>query len=119
MPLLRSILPSIQDVPIWLHHKHEQEQILPQKMYPKRHSFLENQPYQLTIQALARRAACQNRLQSTTFQHGVMLQPFVQQLCMQKAISEQPYEEVFKQYLITQLRVPAERIRMACAQQPK
>lgn len=40
-------------------------------------------------------------------------------LCMQKAISEQPYEEAFKQYLITQLRVPAERIRMACAQQPK
>jgi len=35
-------------------------------------------------------------------------------LCMQKAIAQQPYEESFKSYLITQLRVPAERIRNAC-----
>lgn len=32
-------------------------------------------------------------------------------LCMQKAISVQPYEEAFKIYLVEQLRVPAERIR--------
>ena len=35
-------------------------------------------------------------------------------LCMQKAVENQPYEEPFKIYLIEQLRVPAERIRMAC-----
>ena len=35
--------------------------------------------------------------------------------CMQKALEIQPYEEAFKVYLITQLRVPAERIRMVCA----
>ena len=35
--------------------------------------------------------------------------------CMQKALETQPYEEAFKAYLITQLRVPAERIRMVCA----
>lgn len=34
--------------------------------------------------------------------------------CMQKAIDVQPYEESFKVYLITQLRVPAERIRAVC-----
>jgi len=34
--------------------------------------------------------------------------------CMQKAVELQPYEESFKLYLIKQLRVPAERIRMAC-----
>jgi hemoglobin len=34
-------------------------------------------------------------------------------LCMQKAVEEQYYEESFKQYLIEQLRVPAERIRVA------
>jgi len=33
-------------------------------------------------------------------------------LCMQKAIDEQPYEEAFKIYLMEQLRVPAERIRL-------
>jgi len=33
-------------------------------------------------------------------------------LCMQKAIDKQPYEEAFKIYLIEQLRVPAQRIRM-------
>ncbi len=35
-------------------------------------------------------------------------------LCMQKAVDEQPYEDSFKTYLIEQLRVPAERIRVAC-----
>ena len=33
-------------------------------------------------------------------------------LCMQKAVDSQPYEKVFKIYLMAQLRVPAERIRM-------
>jgi len=33
-------------------------------------------------------------------------------LCMQKSIDKQPYEAAFKIYLIEQLRVPAERIRM-------
>jgi len=33
--------------------------------------------------------------------------------CMQKAIDKQPYEAAFKIYLMKQLRVPAERIRMA------
>ena len=32
--------------------------------------------------------------------------------CMKKAIDKQPYEAPFKVYLIAQLRVPAERIRM-------
>ena len=36
-------------------------------------------------------------------------------LCMQKAVDEQPYEDSFKHYLIKQLRVPAERIRLACS----
>ena len=36
-------------------------------------------------------------------------------LCMQKAIDEQPYATAFKQYLITQLRVPAERIKHVCS----
>ena len=35
-------------------------------------------------------------------------------LCMQKAVDEQPYEESFKIYLIEQLRVPAERIKVVC-----
>lgn len=35
-------------------------------------------------------------------------------LCMEKAIALQPYEHTFKQYLLKQLNVPAERIRMAC-----
>ncbi|MBT4262766.1 MAG: group II truncated hemoglobin [Calditrichaeota bacterium] len=38
-------------------------------------------------------------------------------LCMQKAVELQPYEDSFKVYLIEQLRVPAERIRMACSTQ--
>ncbi len=33
-------------------------------------------------------------------------------LCMQKAVKMQPYEDSFKVYLIEQLRVPAERIRI-------
>lgn len=32
--------------------------------------------------------------------------------CMQKAVDNQPYDESFKVYLMEQLRVPAERIRM-------
>lgn len=35
-------------------------------------------------------------------------------LCMQKAVDDQPFEHDFKVYLIAQLRVPAERIRLAC-----
>ncbi|GAA6186150.1 group II truncated hemoglobin [Aliiglaciecola sp. NS0011-25] len=33
-------------------------------------------------------------------------------LCMQKAVDEQPYEASFKVYLMEQLRIPAERIRV-------
>jgi len=33
-------------------------------------------------------------------------------LCMQKAVDGQPYEASFKIYLMQQLRVPADRIRM-------
>lgn len=36
--------------------------------------------------------------------------------CMKEAIAEQPYEEDFRVYLITQLRVPAGRIQKVCAQ---
>lgn len=32
-------------------------------------------------------------------------------LCMEKALELMPYDEEFKVYLLTQLRVPAERIR--------
>lgn len=35
--------------------------------------------------------------------------------CMAKAIDAQPYATSFKQYLLTQLGVPAERIRQLCA----
>lgn len=35
-------------------------------------------------------------------------------LCMEKALAQQTYDETFKKYLITQLRVPAERIVTAC-----
>lgn len=35
-------------------------------------------------------------------------------LCMQKAVDDQAYDESFKTYLIAQLRVPAERIKIAC-----
>ncbi len=34
--------------------------------------------------------------------------------CMQEALEKQPYSDGFKVYLLTQLKVPAERIRMAC-----
>ena len=34
--------------------------------------------------------------------------------CMQHAVNDQPYDADFKVYLITQLKVPAERIRQAC-----
>lgn len=36
-------------------------------------------------------------------------------LCMQKAVEVQPYELAFKVYLMAQLAVPAERIRLACS----
>lgn len=35
-------------------------------------------------------------------------------LCMEKAIDCQPYDASFKSYLLTQLALPAERIRQAC-----
>ena len=34
--------------------------------------------------------------------------------CMQAAVNSQPYQTSFKEYLMIQLRVPAERIVMAC-----
>ena len=36
-------------------------------------------------------------------------------LCMTIAVEQQPYAEDFKHYLIEQLKIPAERIRQACA----
>lgn len=35
-------------------------------------------------------------------------------LCMQKAIEQQPYKPAFKKYLLEQLAVPAERVRVTC-----
>lgn len=35
--------------------------------------------------------------------------------CMAEAIGSQPYDTAFKQYLLTQLGVPAERIRVVCS----
>lgn len=35
-------------------------------------------------------------------------------LCMQKAVNEQPYAQDFKEYLMAQLNVPAERITQVC-----
>jgi hemoglobin len=35
-------------------------------------------------------------------------------LCMQHALARQPYDEDFKRYLMKQLAVPAERIRVVC-----
>lgn len=35
-------------------------------------------------------------------------------LCMEHAIAKQPYDSAFKDYLLAQLRIPAERIRMVC-----
>ena len=32
-------------------------------------------------------------------------------LCMEKALAKMPYDEAFKTYLLTQLKIPAERIR--------
>lgn len=34
-------------------------------------------------------------------------------LCMQQAIDQQPYDDAFKAYLLAQLRIPAERVRLA------
>ena len=34
--------------------------------------------------------------------------------CMQEAIAKQPYSIAFKEYLLSQLKVPAERIKQAC-----
>ena len=38
-------------------------------------------------------------------------------LCMEKAIQEQPYDKGFKEYLLTQLSIPADRI-VATARKP-
>ena len=35
-------------------------------------------------------------------------------LCMRKAVEQQDYAKEFKVYLIEQLKIPAERVRMAC-----
>ncbi len=35
--------------------------------------------------------------------------------CMEKAIDQQPYKDEFKAYLLAQLRIPAERIRIAAS----
>jgi hemoglobin len=35
-------------------------------------------------------------------------------LCMKRALKSQPYSDSFKQYLLTQLAIPAERIRQVC-----
>lgn len=37
-------------------------------------------------------------------------------LCMQKALERQPYSQSFRQYMLTQLAVPAERIRLTCTE---
>lgn len=39
--------------------------------------------------------------------------------CMQESIDEQPYSAEFREYLLTQLRVPAEGVRRRCAGEPK
>ena len=36
-------------------------------------------------------------------------------LCMQKAIDAQKYQGSFKEYLFTQLKIPAERVKQTCA----
>lgn len=36
-------------------------------------------------------------------------------LCMQKAVDLQPFEDSFKVYLMDQLQIPAERIRVVCS----
>ncbi len=40
-------------------------------------------------------------------------------LCMERAISEQPYSADFSEYLLQQLRIPAERIREVCEAESK
>jgi len=35
--------------------------------------------------------------------------------CMQEAVEKQDYDDAFKLYLLEQLKIPAERIRSACA----
>ncbi len=35
--------------------------------------------------------------------------------CMQHAVADQPYEDSFKEYLLTELKVPVERIKAVCA----
>lgn len=40
-------------------------------------------------------------------------------LCMQKALENQPYDESFKDYLITQLQVPAARIQAMCEERSR
>ncbi len=36
--------------------------------------------------------------------------------CMERAIAAQPFRTSFKTYLLAQLRIPAERIRVVCAE---
>ncbi len=38
---------------------------------------------------------------------------------MERAISEQPYSADFSEYLLQQLRIPAERIREVCEAESK
>lgn len=38
--------------------------------------------------------------------------------CMRKAVDRQPFSERFREYLMTQLAVPAERVRQVCARRP-
>ena len=37
-------------------------------------------------------------------------------LCMDKALEQQPYSPSFKQYMLNQLAIPAERIRLTCTE---
>jgi len=37
--------------------------------------------------------------------------------CMQRALEDQPYDPTFKEYLLQQLAIPAERIRVAAQQE--
>ena len=37
-------------------------------------------------------------------------------LCMHQALEQQPYSPSFRQYMLKQLAVPAERIRLTCAE---
>lgn len=36
-------------------------------------------------------------------------------MCMKLSIDKQPYEESFKEYLLAQLRIPAERVKQVCS----